>query len=43
MLGRMNWFQFAVAFVIAGVIGQRFAHKHPIPSVAAANTPNGQG
>jgi hypothetical protein len=39
----INWMQFIVAAIVGAIVGQRFAHKHPVASVSAANTPNGQG
>lgn len=37
MLASINWMQAVVFFVLGALLGQRFAHMHPVPSVKAAN------
>lgn len=37
MLARIVWWQAIVAFILGALLGQRFAHMHPVGSVQEAN------
>jgi hypothetical protein len=37
MLASIVWWQAIVFFVLGALLGQRFAHMHPVPSVKDAN------
>jgi hypothetical protein len=34
---RIAWLQVIVAFILGGLLGQRFVHLHPVSQTRAAN------